>query len=231
MLREVKINEQLIPIDPFPVFLGIKLDPKLSYTLHLRHITKRIVIKIATINKIKRLKLKNSIYLRLTIFRSMIRSIFDNSFAIYQVSPPSFKKRLQKLQNKILRHVKFFPLRTSIPYIHQSLNVQLIEERMNRLFYGSYRSDKPVEKNTHIDVMDYSSKTSLAIIDHLFVEGYRGLLYLSNRLFELSERYVGTRLSHSIPLVERLVKEYKEGFESRHIEYPTPLSFISLSIG
>ncbi|RNA07938.1 hypothetical protein BpHYR1_037771, partial [Brachionus plicatilis] len=49
------------------------------------------------------------------------------------------------------------------------------------------------------------------------------LLTVSNRLFELSERYVGTGLSHSIPLVERLVKEYKEGFESRYIEYSTPL--------
>ncbi|RNA33215.1 RNA-directed DNA polymerase from mobile element jockey-like [Brachionus plicatilis] len=49
------------------------------------------------------------------------------------------------------------------------------------------------------------------------------LLTVSNRLFELSERYVGTGLSHSVPLVERLVKEYKEGFESRYIEYPTPL--------
>ncbi|RNA37861.1 hypothetical protein BpHYR1_050706, partial [Brachionus plicatilis] len=37
------------------------------------------------------------------------------------------------------------------------------------------------------------------------------------------ERYVGTGLGHSIPLVERLVKEYKEGFESRYIEYLTPL--------
>ncbi|RNA25422.1 Sodium-coupled monocarboxylate transporter 1 [Brachionus plicatilis] len=33
------------------------------------------------------------------------------------------------------------------------------------------------------------------------------LLTVSNRLFELSERYVGTGMSHSIPLIERLVKE------------------------
>ncbi|RMZ99324.1 RNA-directed DNA polymerase from mobile element jockey-like [Brachionus plicatilis] len=56
------------------------------------------------------------------------------------------------------------------------------------------------------------------------------LLTVSNRLFELSERYVGTGLSHSIPLVERLVKEYKEGFESRNIEYPTPLCNCYLTI-
>ncbi|RNA15376.1 RNA-directed DNA polymerase from mobile element jockey-like [Brachionus plicatilis] len=49
------------------------------------------------------------------------------------------------------------------------------------------------------------------------------LLTISNRLFELSERYVRTGLSHSVPLVVRLVEEYREGFESRYIEYPTPL--------
>ncbi|RNA33680.1 hypothetical protein BpHYR1_035513 [Brachionus plicatilis] len=54
------------------------------------------------------------------------------------------------------------------------------------------------------------------------------LLTVSNRLIELSERYVGAGLSHSIPLVVRLVKEYKEGFESRYIENLTPLSFSSV---
>ncbi|RNA42589.1 hypothetical protein BpHYR1_015784 [Brachionus plicatilis] len=43
-----------------------------------------------------------------------------------------------------------------------------------------------------------------------------------NRLFELSDRYVGKGLSHSIPLIFRLAEEYK-GFELRFIEYPTPL--------
>ncbi|RNA30974.1 hypothetical protein BpHYR1_035859 [Brachionus plicatilis] len=56
------------------------------------------------------------------------------------------------------------------------------------------------------------------------------LLTVSNRLFEFSERYVGTGLSHSIPLVERLVKEYKEGFESRYIEYLTLLCNFYLTI-
>ncbi|RNA12926.1 hypothetical protein BpHYR1_017977 [Brachionus plicatilis] len=41
------------------------------------------------------------------------------------------------------------------------------------------------------------------------------------RLLELSERYVGKGLSHYIPLVVRLIEEYKEGFESRYIEYAT----------
>ncbi|RNA30601.1 hypothetical protein BpHYR1_027613 [Brachionus plicatilis] len=52
------------------------------------------------------------------------------------------------------------------------------------------------------------------------------LLTVSNRLFELSERYVRAGLSHSIITV-RLVEEYNKDLESRYIEYPTPLSFSS----
>ncbi|RNA13509.1 hypothetical protein BpHYR1_015663, partial [Brachionus plicatilis] len=48
-------------------------------------------------------------------------------------------------------------------------------------------------------------------------------LTVSNRLFELSERYVAGGLRHSVPLVINLVDEYKAGFESRYVEYQTPL--------
>ncbi|RNA14399.1 hypothetical protein BpHYR1_039478 [Brachionus plicatilis] len=39
-------------------------------------------------------------------------------------------------------------------------------------------------------------------------------LTVSNWVFELSKRYVGTGLGHSIPLVVRQVEEYKDEFES-----------------
>ncbi|RMZ93853.1 hypothetical protein BpHYR1_016109, partial [Brachionus plicatilis] len=45
------------------------------------------------------------------------------------------------------------------------------------------------------------------------------LLTVSNRLFELSERYVAGGLRHSVPLVVKLVDEYKADFESRYTEY------------
>ncbi|RNA24568.1 hypothetical protein BpHYR1_030141 [Brachionus plicatilis] len=55
------------------------------------------------------------------------------------------------------------------------------------------------------------------------------LLTVSNRLFELNERYIRARLSHSVPLVVRLVEEYRDGFESRYIEYSTPFCNCNLS--
>ncbi|RNA29836.1 hypothetical protein BpHYR1_051398 [Brachionus plicatilis] len=55
------------------------------------------------------------------------------------------------------------------------------------------------------------------------------LLTVSNRIFKLSERYVWEELSHSFPLVINLVEEYREGFESRYIEYTNSLCNFYLS--
>ncbi|RMZ97077.1 hypothetical protein BpHYR1_024226 [Brachionus plicatilis] len=38
-----------------------------------------------------------------------------------------------------------------------------------------------------------------------------------------NERYEAGGLRHYVPLVVKLVEEYKAGFESRYVEYPTPL--------
>ncbi|RNA12726.1 hypothetical protein BpHYR1_032832 [Brachionus plicatilis] len=56
------------------------------------------------------------------------------------------------------------------------------------------------------------------------------LLTFSNRLVELSDIYVRAGLSNSVPLVVRLVEEYREGFESKYIEHPTQLSISSAQI-
>ncbi|RMZ97947.1 hypothetical protein BpHYR1_004156 [Brachionus plicatilis] len=51
------------------------------------------------------------------------------------------------------------------------------------------------------------------------IESLKEIKFLvSNRLFELSERYVRAGLIHSVPLTVRLVEEYNKGFQSRYIE-------------
>ncbi|RNA03038.1 hypothetical protein BpHYR1_046126 [Brachionus plicatilis] len=66
------------------------------------------------------------------------------------------------------------------------------------------------------------------------------LLNVFDRLLELSERCVARGKRHSAPLLVKLVEEYKAGFESRYVEYPTTfliaillflLSFVNCSIG
>ena len=74
------IDNTQIPMEPHPLFLGIKLDPKLSYSEHLTHISQKIANRVNLIRKIKGLKLKNQVEINLIIYKSLIRSIIDYAF-------------------------------------------------------------------------------------------------------------------------------------------------------
>ncbi|RNA27474.1 hypothetical protein BpHYR1_004446, partial [Brachionus plicatilis] len=78
----------------------------------------------------------------------------------------------------------------------------------------------PTETCTVLNEFNFIDK-NLDLIIYFKSSGYCGGLLNTNPNFDLS---------HSIPLVVRLVKEYKEGFESRYIEYPTPLCNCYLTI-
>jgi hypothetical protein len=79
-LKIRKINKKL---DPFPIFLGIRLDPKLSY---IQHISEKIISRTRLIRKIISLKLKNSKESWLIVFNSQIKSLLDYAF-IPTISP------------------------------------------------------------------------------------------------------------------------------------------------
>ena len=89
---KLTICNQLIPIDPYPKFLGIHLDPKLSFTHHFDFLSKRVNSKINLLKTIKSLgwHQNNKICLTIqtiykedykqTIYKTLIRSLFDYSF-------------------------------------------------------------------------------------------------------------------------------------------------------
>ena len=139
------INGVPIPMEPFPLFLGIKLDPKLSYKAHLEHITTKIVDRTRLIRKIKGLKLKNQTELCLTIFKTLIRPILDYAF-IPTISPTQqITKHLQTLQNRALRSIKYFPLKTSTKDIHKFFKIDQISTRATTIAknFASSRRNHP----------------------------------------------------------------------------------------
>ena len=68
------------------------------------------------------------------LFKSLIRSVFDYSFVILSTSTQRIMCRLQKLQNKILKLIKFFKFRTKTSQIHENLNIQMLKSRTAQLF-------------------------------------------------------------------------------------------------
>ena len=126
---ELHIDNASVPMEPSPVFLGIKLDPKLSYKSHLEHITAKIMNRTRLIKKVKSLNLHNQTPLCTTIFKSLVRPILDYAFVPIISPTQTIAGKLQTLQTRALRSIKYFPLKTSTNTIHSTLNIDLLAAR------------------------------------------------------------------------------------------------------
>ncbi|RNA31391.1 hypothetical protein BpHYR1_017762 [Brachionus plicatilis] len=65
---------------------------------------------------------------------SLIRSLFNYCFIILQSGTQNIRAEMQKMQNRVLRIIKYFPLKTSIKTIHKELRIDLTDDRANKLF-------------------------------------------------------------------------------------------------
>jgi len=131
---EIKIDGSQITMDPFPKFLGITLDPKLSFKRHLERISNITLAKINIFRRIKSFNWRNGKKLSLILYNSLIRSLFDYCHVIDQCGTQRLTGYLQKIQNRILRIIKWFPLKTSSKSIHEYFNIAPIDHRLSSLF-------------------------------------------------------------------------------------------------
>ena len=103
---------------PHPTFLGIKLDLKLDFKMHLENIRRKIESKQNLIKRLKGLKLPNTYKLCADIYRCLIRSVIDYAFIPVLTSTSRISTEIKKIQNKILKTIKFFPIKTPTKSIH-----------------------------------------------------------------------------------------------------------------
>ncbi|RNA41915.1 RNA-directed DNA polymerase from mobile element jockey-like [Brachionus plicatilis] len=98
--------------------------------------------KINLIKRIKGFKWITSTKTSITLYKSFIRSIFDYCHVITSSSTQKIIPELQKLQNKILRIIKYFPIKTSIVNMHKCLNIEMLEQRLENLFLSFTQKKK-----------------------------------------------------------------------------------------
>ncbi|RNA03715.1 RNA-directed DNA polymerase from mobile element jockey-like [Brachionus plicatilis] len=145
----------------------------------------------------------------------------------FNILVDEIKDRCNKRLNiiKILSNKKWGLNQNTLGNLYKSLVGSILDYSfpcLNSFSENNIKKLQAIQKTAVRSILKLKYDTPSNIVHHEAFNKLK-LLTTSNRLFELSERYVGTGLSHSIPLVVRLVKEYKKGFESRYIEYRTPL--------
>ena len=70
----------------------------------------------------------------LTIYKTLIRSLFDYSFIPLCCDTQKILSKCEKLQNRILRTIKWFPLKTRTTDILKSFKITSIKDRSIALF-------------------------------------------------------------------------------------------------
>lgn len=81
-------------------YLGILLDDKLKFDVHINYICKKIVKKVAFL---RRIRCKISTTTAITIYNTIIKPHFEYCSTIIFLGTHQMKERMQKLQNKAMR--------------------------------------------------------------------------------------------------------------------------------
>jgi hypothetical protein len=121
-------------MEPFPKFLGITLDPKLSFKKHLESVSNAVMSKINIFRRIKGFKWRNGKKLSIIVYNALIRSLFDYCHIVGKCGTQRLTDYFQKMQNRILRTIKWFPFKTSTQQVHEYFNISPIDVRLTNLF-------------------------------------------------------------------------------------------------
>jgi len=128
---DLELNSKKIKLEANPKFLGIKLDPKMSFKKHTEELEKNVEFRLFILRALNK-KLKKT-KLSLSIYKTLIRSLIEYGHLPLLSSSAKAKDSIQKIQNKAIRICLKLPKSTCISTLHKLSNIEPIEERLNRL--------------------------------------------------------------------------------------------------
>ena len=95
-----RLNGVLLQKVPSYKYLGLILDPILSYNKHVSYVIKTVLYKMSLLGKLRKYLHDN---VALQIYKSMLLPYFDYADVIFSNSNVGDLEKLQRLQNKCLR--------------------------------------------------------------------------------------------------------------------------------
>lgn len=116
VLEEVKVYK----------YQGLKIDNELKFKIHVRGIIKNVAHKAYLLAKIRK---SLTVKAAKDVFKATILPLFDVCDEFYDCVPSLYLKRLQSLQNRIMRIVYKLKPRDNTDELHLKMNVQKLADR------------------------------------------------------------------------------------------------------
>ena len=131
--HDLRLNGELIPYNPNPVFLGITFDERLTFNTHFESLRSRALKRLNIIKifshrswHINRKTLTN-------IYRALIGSIFDYSFFSISCVSKTNLELVQRVQNRAIRSIYMLPWDSPTKELYPISGILFLKERFLQL--------------------------------------------------------------------------------------------------
>ncbi|GFV26954.1 RNA-directed DNA polymerase from mobile element jockey [Trichonephila clavipes] len=137
---ELTLFENNIQWVPVVRYLGLHLDSRLTYKKHIDYLSDkfwgRIALAISLIGRSSPLSLENKVIL----YKQTLRPILTYGSSIWAAAAPTHIKRIQVIQNKILRIITNAPWYVRNDVIHHDLHMEPIDNYITRVSRNIFTS-------------------------------------------------------------------------------------------
>ena len=123
---KVKLNGAILQKVPSIKYLGMLLDPTLSYNKHVSYVIKTVLYRMLLLTKIRKY-LHDEVALQ--IYKSMLLPYFDYADVIFNNSNVGDLDKLQRLQNKCLKLCNHRVRNANVESIHKIAKVPFLKDR------------------------------------------------------------------------------------------------------
>ncbi len=113
-------------------YLGVKLDPALSFDHHVEYIKKKTIRKVKLLGRLNDFLLPDTM---LMLYKTLILPIIDYGDIIYDGMSQKNAMALQRVQNMAFKNILKAPRLTPTAKIHEDLNILTLQQR--RLMHGA----------------------------------------------------------------------------------------------
>lgn len=117
-------------------YLGLQLDPKLTFQSHTEFILEKFNKLIKSLYPLIHRNSKLSTTNKVLIFKTIFRPTLTYAAPVWGSCAASHRKKLQIAQNKVLKIILDVPRRTPTTEIHDALKLDLFNDHLDRLNFN-----------------------------------------------------------------------------------------------
>ncbi len=130
---DLRMQNELVPYDKNPIFLGIRLDEQFCFKKHLNELRVRALKRLNIVKIFSHQSWHLNHVTQIEIYRAILGSIFDYSFFMLSNLTEINKNKIQTVQNRAIRCIFKLPRQYPTNCLYPISNILTLDERFREL--------------------------------------------------------------------------------------------------